>query len=146
MLTCQWRRNDIRSHLDDSKNRLQTLSRSCAESQLVHVDDASALAAFAALDYDETVAGPLNSSPTRTNSASLPPSPPDWEHRNAEIVIPTDAIRDHTGPPCVVATHFWLYGRVSAPPPGFRPPQALNTASPIGTRGARWFLLTAPQS
>jgi hypothetical protein len=34
-------------------------------------------------------------------------APKGWEHRNVEIVLATDVIRGHAGPPTVVATHFW---------------------------------------
>lgn len=34
-------------------------------------------------------------------------APKDWKHRNLEVVISTEVIRGHPGPPTVVATHFW---------------------------------------
>ena len=34
-------------------------------------------------------------------------APKGWEHKNVEIVLATDVIRGHAGPPTVVATHFW---------------------------------------
>jgi hypothetical protein len=34
-------------------------------------------------------------------------APDDWGRKNMEIVLSTDVIRGHAGPPSVVATHFW---------------------------------------
>ena len=34
-------------------------------------------------------------------------APKDWKHKNLEVVISTEVIRGHPGPPTVVATHFW---------------------------------------
>jgi hypothetical protein len=34
-------------------------------------------------------------------------APRDWRRKNIEIVLSTDVIRGHAGPPTVVATHFW---------------------------------------
>jgi hypothetical protein len=36
-----------------------------------------------------------------------PYAPHDWEHKNLQIVIATDVIRQSSGPPIVLATHFW---------------------------------------
>lgn len=34
-------------------------------------------------------------------------APGGWNRKNLEVVLATDVIRGHTGPPTVVATHFW---------------------------------------
>lgn len=34
-------------------------------------------------------------------------APKGWERKNLEIVLSTEVIRGHPGPPTVVATHFW---------------------------------------
>ena len=34
-------------------------------------------------------------------------APADWQRRNVQIVIATELIDGHAGPPRIVATHFW---------------------------------------
>lgn len=34
-------------------------------------------------------------------------APKAWERKNLEIVLSTEVIRGHPGPPAVVASHFW---------------------------------------
>jgi hypothetical protein len=36
-----------------------------------------------------------------------PVAPRGWEHRNLQLVIATDVIRGMSGPPSIVASHFW---------------------------------------
>lgn len=34
-------------------------------------------------------------------------APKDWQHRNLQIVLTTQVINGHSGPPRIVATNFW---------------------------------------
>ena len=35
-------------------------------------------------------------------------APPRWEGRNLQVVLAASVIKGNSGPPRVVATHFWL--------------------------------------
>ena len=53
-----------------------------------------------------TAAGEFVSEP-RYLDALAARAPRDWSRRNLQVVIATDLIDGHSGPPRVVATHFW---------------------------------------
>jgi len=34
-------------------------------------------------------------------------APKNWEKKNLQVVLATDVVRGNTGPPRILATHFW---------------------------------------